>query len=229
MKIRVSFISLILLCLTLSAVPTLAQTVYDNGPANGNTDAWTVNFGFVVSDTLSCCREPGGPGTITGFSFNAWLLPGDNLTSAELSITSAEDGGTSFFDSTVNFTQGTCSSNTFGFNICLESSTFSGPSLGAGTYWVNLQNASVPSGDPVYWDENSGVDCGGMGCPSQASENSVGTIPSESFTLYGTTGTTGTTSTTSTTSTTGTVPEPSSIMLFGTGLLGVCGWLRRKL
>jgi hypothetical protein len=28
-------------------------TVYENGPINGNTDAWTINFGFVVSDTFT--------------------------------------------------------------------------------------------------------------------------------------------------------------------------------
>ena len=50
---------------------------------------------------------------------------------------------------------------------------------------MNLQNASVPSGDPVYWDENSGVGCESGGCPSQAYDNSVGTIPSESFTMDG--------------------------------------------
>lgn len=37
------------------------------------------------------------------------------------------------------------------------------------------------------------------------------------------------TTTTGTTSTTGTVPEPSSIMLFGSGILGLAGFLRRKL
>jgi hypothetical protein len=101
-----------------------------------------------------------------------------------------------------------------GFNVCTESATFAGPSLNAGTYWLNLQNASVSTGDPIYWDENSG--------PSSASENSIGTIPSESFTLLGS----GATSTTSTTSST---PEPSSIMLFGSGVLGLAGLLRRKL
>ncbi|HUK73897.1 MAG TPA: PEP-CTERM sorting domain-containing protein, partial [Candidatus Bathyarchaeia archaeon] len=70
--------------------------------------------------------------------------------------------------------------------------------------------------DPIYWDENSG--------PSSASENSVGTIPSEAFTVLG-----GTSSSTTTTSTTGTVPEPSSILLFGSGILGLAGVLRRKL
>jgi hypothetical protein len=77
---------------------------------------------------------------------------------------------------------------------------------------VNLQNASSAAGNPVYWDENSG--------PSQASQNSVGTIPSESFTILGGN---------STTSTGGTVPEPGSIALFGSGFFGLLGVLRRKL
>jgi hypothetical protein len=90
----------------------------------------------------------------------------------------------------------------------LESSTFSGPTLNAGTYWINLENASVPSGDPVYWDENSG--------PASASENSVGSIPSEAFTVNGT-------------QNTGTVPEPSSILLLGSGIVGLAGVMRRRL
>ena len=57
--------------------------------------------------------------------------------------------------------------------------------LMSGTYWVNLFNASVPSGDPVYWDENSGQGCHSTGCPSQAYESAVGTIPSESFDVAG--------------------------------------------
>ena len=60
----------------------------------------------------------------------------------------------------------------------------------------------LSDGDPVYWDENSG--------PSIASNNEVGTVPSESFTVLGSAGT----------STTGTTPEPGSILLFGSGILG---------
>jgi hypothetical protein len=114
----------------------------------------------------------------------------------------------------VNFTQSGCSANQLGFNVCLESSSgLATINLGTGTYWLNLDNATVNDGDPIYWDENSGV--------SSASENSVGTIPSEAFSIIG-----GEVIMTSTTSTT---PEPSSVMLFGSGILWVAGMLRRKL
>jgi len=219
---RIASLSLLALCLTLAALPAMADNVYDNGPINGTTDAWTFNFGFVVSDTFNV----GGSGaTITGLDFGAWLFVGDTLESAEVSITSQENGGTSYFDGTVNFTQSGCVGNQYGYNVCTESGTFAGPNLAAGSYWLNMQNAVVNTGDPVYWDENSGVGCGGGGCPSQASENSVGTIPGEAFTVLGTPNG----STTTTTTTTGTVPEPSSIMLFGSGILGLAGLLRRKL
>jgi len=213
MKLPFTSLSLLTLCLMLAAFPVAAQTVYSNGPTNGNTDAWTINFGFVVSDTFNVTNTGT---TITGGSFAMWLYEGDTLTSAELSITSQENGGTSYFDQTLNFMQSGCASNQYGFNVCTENTTFNGPTLNSGTYWLNLQNASVSSGNPVFWDENSG--------PSSASESSVGTIPSESFTVLGSES-----STTTSTTTTGTTPEPSSIMLFGSGVLGLAGMLRRRL
>ena len=205
MKLRLSLLSLLLLC--LSAIPMMAQAhVYDNGPTNGTVDAWTINFGFIVSDTFTLASAR----NIEGFTFAAWLFPGDILESAEVSITSSEFGGTTYFDGTVDLTQSDCVTNQLGFSVCNESGTFD-INLNAGTYWLNLQNAVVNNGDPVYWDENSG--------PSRASENSVGTIPSESFTLYGETGPA---------TTTGTTPEPGSMMLFGSGILGALGFVRRK-
>ena len=223
MKIRIAALPLLALYLTLAVLPATAQTVYSNGPINGNVDAWTINFGFIVSDTFTLTTDT----RITGLSFGAWLFAGDTLTSAEVSVTSLENGGTSYFDQMVNFTTSGCMGNQFGFNVCNVTSEMGSlviPSLDPGTYWLNLQNASVPSGDPVYWDENSGVGCTSPGCPSSASENSVGSIPSEAFTLLGE----ATTQTSTTTSTTTSVPEPSSIMLFGSAILGLAGMVRRK-
>jgi hypothetical protein len=212
-KLHIALLLLLVLC--LAAVPAMAQTDYSNGPINGTTDAWTINSGFVVSDTFIL-----GPGSVnvSGLEFGAWVFPGDVLESAEVSITSSEFGGITYTDQVVNFTQGGCSGNQYGFNVCNESGTFgTSINLAAGSYWLNLQNAVVNSGDPIYWDENSG--------PSSASENSVGTIPSEAFTVLNN----GTTITSTSTTSGGSVPEPSNIILFASGVVGLAGLLRRRL
>ena len=148
--------------------------LYSNGPVNGTTDAWTINDGFVVADSFTVA----GDSSVAGVNFGAWLFPGDVLLSVEISITSQPFGGTTYFDQTVSFTQSGCSGNQYGFNVCTESNnSINGANLSAGTYWVNLQNAVVNTGDPVYWDENSG--------PSSAAINQIGTIPSEAFSILG--------------------------------------------
>ncbi len=203
------------ICLaTLLAIPASAGTLYEDGPINGSVDAWTINFGFIVSDTFTIS---GGPSHLTGMSFGAWLFPGDILESVELSVTSQEFGGTTYFDQVVSFTASNCSLNQYAFNVCEETGSFNGPTLPNGTYWMNLQNAVVNSGDPVYWDENSGIGCHSEGCPSQPSQNGEGTIAAESFTILGN-GSGG-----------GSTPEPSSLLLFASGVLGIAGVLRRKL
>jgi hypothetical protein len=211
MKLRIAWLAI--LCLALAATPALAGTwSYDNGPINGGTNAWTINFGYVVSDTFTV---PGYSDYVTGFQFGVWEYPGDSLGSVDWSITTAENGGTVIGSGTASppyLTDTFLSTNSYGYDIDLITVTGLNVTVSGGTYWLNLQNATVPNGDPVYWDENSGVGCGGSGCPSTASESAVGSIAGEAFTITG-----------------HNTPEPSSIMLFGSGILGLAGLLRHKL
>lgn len=210
--------SLTVFCLMLPAIPASAQWSYNNGPIDGTTFAWTINLNYVVSDSFYA------GGTTTGFTFGTWEYPGDSLSSVDWSITTAANGGSTIGGGTARTTGGSGGTltdnylffnsqgflvdqiNVTGLNVVTTSGT---------TYWLNLFNASVPSGDPVYWDQNSGVGCTGTHCPSLADELSVGSIPSEAFTISGTT--------------TSTTPEPSGIMLLSSGIVGVAGILRRKL
>ena len=214
MKLHVALPSLLPLILVLVALPARAQVdAYDNGPINGTINSWQINGGFVVSDSFFW-----GATDFIGVAFGAWLTPGDVLISAEVSVTTSEFGGTTLFDEVLNFTQSGCFPNQFGFDVCTETASIAGTNFPEPfTYWLNLQNATTALGDPAYWDQNNG--------PSLASQNSVGTIPSESFTVFANNLGTSTTTTTSSTSST---PEPSSLMLIGSGILALATMLRRK-
>jgi hypothetical protein len=210
-RIRLLFVAVALALLV--ALPAGAQVLYENGPINGQTDAWTINLGFSVNDSFTIST---GNSAITGLSFGAWLFAGDTLQSADVVLTSEPAGGTVYFNQQVNFTQSGCFVNSYGFDVCTETASFNGPTLGNGTYWLSLQNAVSEQGNPVYWDENQGVGCHSAGCPSQACESDcLGSIPSEAFSILGTS------------SGTGSVPEPGSLILFASAALGV-GILRRE-
>ena len=232
MKLRIAWLAILFLALT--AVPAWAQNwSYDNGPIYGidprqcalcrTGDAWTINFGYIVSDTYIA-----GGLRVTDFAFGVWEFPGDTMSSVGWSITSGENGGTVFGSGVASgssLSDRFISTNHYGYNI--DAITVTGlnvPEVSGTLYWLNLYNAAVPSGDPVFWDENSGVGCKGSGCPSSASESAVGTIASEAFTVYG-----GGCGGGCELQAGGGAPEPSSIMLFGSGILGLAGLLRRKL
>jgi hypothetical protein len=232
-QIRIATLSLLaLVCLALAAVPASAQqmNLYDNGPANGNVNAWTINSGYSVSDSFALTSGSGNDSQVNGagplaarvgtelenVSFSAWVSPGDTLTSVGVQIgTSAFDN--SLFDGIVSLTQANCSANGFGFNVCTETGNFNGPTLANGNYWLTLGHATDTADSPVYWDENSGVGCQSSGCPSQGQASGIGSIPSEAFDLSGTTVSQGST------------PEPSTLLLSGTSILGLAGLLWRRL
>jgi hypothetical protein len=205
--------------LLLAVAPATADILYDNGPYNGTTDAWQINFGFSVSDLFALspyqcyyfCF-------VQGFNIVTWNIPNDNLNSLEMQL-----GSTSFgndYSDQVLSPSGAADlgANQYGYELWRYDFSFGPVFVGGVGYdnWITLLNATVTNGDPIYWDENSGIGCQSFGCPSLAYENTLGSIPSEAFTA------------------TGVVyydaaPEPSSVLLFGSGVLMLAGILRRKL
>jgi len=71
-----------------------------------------------------------GISRINGLVFGGWVFPGDVIESVEVSITSSEFGGTTYFDQQVNFTGSNCGGNSYGYNVCDETGGFNGPTLG---------------------------------------------------------------------------------------------------
>lgn len=106
------------------------QIIYENGPANGTTDAWAINFGYVVSDSFT-------GGNATGFDFYAWEFPGDVVTAVDWSITSAPNRGTVYGSGTANVVDTFVSTNQFGYDI--DHISVTGLNVNANrAVWLNL-------------------------------------------------------------------------------------------
>ena len=221
-----AFTLLTVLCLALTA-PAFAADLYNNGPTNGTSNAYFIDV-YVVSDSF----VPSGS-SMDRFEFAEWVGAGATPLTVDWAI------GTSSFGSDVGsgsatFGQGGNAPHCF---AATAANTMAGPAAAAlamtctairyllvpgrcragSTYWLTLTNATDSFGGRDGWDINSGA--------SLAYHNLLGAVPSESFTICSGPGQGCQGSTT----TTGTTPEPSSIMLFGSGILGLAGFLRRKL
>jgi hypothetical protein len=219
MQTRIIRLLLLASCCMFALQAHAGSILYQNGPVNGicdiegcTVDAWTINVGFSVTDSFTIST----PSTIQGFNIAVWLYPGDTLSSVDWAFgicpfCSELGSGTA---SGANLSSSFLFTNQYGFNIWDVSVAGLDVHVSGGapqSYWLTLQNATVPSGDPVYWDENGGLSTAWTQCI----KNDLGCIPSESFNIVGTPDT-------------GTTPEPSTLLLVVSGMIGVGGALRRK-
>jgi hypothetical protein len=207
------FLLLAILCLALA---TASAQFFNSGSINGNLNAFFIDgpggpFGQSVSDEFVA----NGTGNVPSLSFGEWTL-GGAPTVVNWSL------GTSSFGHDVSSGGGGVTStflgtNTFGYGIYDALVNMSGPLTAGNTYYLTLSGANDVGGSQFdAWDDNEShlASCyfqnpnGSGGCP---------TTESESFTLNGYSTTNPTT------------PEPSTILLFGSGILGFAGGLRRKL
>lgn len=206
MKLRLASILLLLL-----AVPAFAGQVYSNGPINGTISAYSFTglYGWEVADSFTV----GSAATITDFSIGAWVFPGDTPLSVTWEVLTGGpdwDGGTVVATGSANFSNVYWGQGFGYYDIYTSSVTGLNVNLAAGNYWLELLNGATTGDSAIYWDENNG--------PSSAEQGSYGsfysTIDSEAFTINGTTSST---------------PEPGTMILFGTGIVGLAGVIRRRI
>jgi PEP-CTERM motif len=199
MRLRLASLTLVLA--VALAAPAMATTIYSNGPINGTINAW----GFWPPVTEANSFVVSTASTVTAFDLGIWDTAAP--TTVDWAISAGNPsflGGTPVANGSGTFANTYLGSNGYGYDV--YSSTITGLSvpLTAGTYYLELSNGQ---GGAPFWDENDGASTAyyyynGLGQPTG----------SEAFTVYG-----------------GATPEPGSLILLGSGVLGLAGMLRRKI
>jgi hypothetical protein len=225
LKIRIATLLLTILCLALTAYA--GQTFYNDGGIDGNDNGFYItgpgfpnpagSFQDISNGFVSAAS-----GTPTQLEFGEWVLSGSTPTSIGYEIGTTAFGtqlgsGTVAQNSTNSvllFTNG------FGYGIYDVTIPVTSLAMTAGNeYWVSLSNAANTGGTQSGAWDLAGPSGGPATCNFRQSGTNYGDCGTggESFTLSnpgppppGT-------------------PEPSSILLFGSGILGLAGVLRRKL
>ena len=218
---RIATLSLLVLCLALAA----SAQIYSEGPIDGNDNAFFVtgpnlpNFLGSVQDISNgfVAANSGAPGVL---EWGEWSVGAPTSFSYELGSAAF---GTDIGSGTVGQTAGNSTllfTNGFGYGVYDVKVGITSAAMTAGsTYWLSISNATDASNDGTQgWDIPNGGSGGPATCNFRQSGTNFGNcgLGGESFTLSGGTPPPNT-------------PEPSSIMLFGSGILGLAGVLRRKM
>jgi hypothetical protein len=223
------FFLLLILCLALTA----SAQVFSEGPIDGNDNAFLVtgpnlpNFLGSVQD-ISDGFVAANSGTVNIVEWGEWSVGAP--TSFALSL-SASAFGNELGSATVAQNAGNSVllfTNSFGNGVYDVTGIFSGgPALSAGnTYWLTISNANDAASDGTQaWDIPNGGSGGPATCNFRQSGTNFGDcgLGGESFTLGGCCcGAHGPDCDPP-------VPEPTGILLFGSGILSLAGMLHSKL
>lgn len=212
-----SFIVPVALCAIAFSAKADTTLYSDNGAVPGAA-AWSISNGHQVENSFTLSSSS----TLTSVLFGNVLYLGDSAATVDWAIVGSEGSQTPVCAACSGTASLTSMLDYSGPYTSTYDQTFAVPDLdlNAGTYWLELQNEVVTGGVDGYWAMSGGPsmvwtsadgDQSGSNCEFS---NGPGTC-SAAFFIYGNVDAAAT-------------PEPSSIALLGTGVLGVAGMLRTR-
>jgi PEP-CTERM motif len=203
MKFRVTSLLFLAVCfLVLSGIPAHAiDVLYNNGGGSEFLPMWDISGSNMGSNQFTCSF---GACNTQILEFDATPTWGTDATTVNWSVTSSPLGGGTTFASGTSALPQIYACDPDGV-VCLFDINFA-TSLSGGSYFLNLSGVDAPLG----WDTTSHP-LNGTNAYSIVNGVETDNIQGMGFKIEGTS-----------------TPEPGSILLFGSGLLGAAGMLRRR-